>query len=579
MGESPAQAGPPVSPASAGGDNPLGLRIAAALVDLTVLFVVSVVVGVTIGDASVEGEEFSFLLSGAALNVFLVLVLLYYFALEAVIGRTVGKLLLGLQVVDRGGGRPSVWAVAIRTVLRVVDWLPWLYLVGFIATIATGTRRQRLGDLAAKTSVARALPIRHRGLAAALLGSCLFLAFAVSVASVGVPGDFTSTSASSTCIIDRCNATARGDQVMDLFDHDVGVTEIGAASATFTIDGDTVTLRVGESRQVGPSLVHLASVEDDVAKFSVDFSGLFVNRSDLENMSVDEATYESYTQVADDQGVITIEVPVEWNDLDGGDNPEYGPSIQVAPDLEQFRDTWDVPGIVVEVSSRFGRDDIDAMMKQGPSDQCNSEGREAYQNSQYTGEIERWTGCDGTDTTKVVAAFAPEDGSVLVRVFGQAVDDRDLDAIDRAIDTFEISKIDAAESEATVTDDVWLETITTLRAEIDVAIAKTGSELTPPVLTEMARAMRTCSEELASTGPPSNRLREVHALVKKACQKYDNGADCLSTAAELGNPEVGSAEDRRHTEALDCGFDDLNRGSELLVDAEIEAENLPPPPG
>ena len=37
-----------------------------------------------------------------------------------------------------------------------MDWLPFFYLVGFVAMLATGTRRKRLGDLAAKTSVRRA---------------------------------------------------------------------------------------------------------------------------------------------------------------------------------------------------------------------------------------------------------------------------------------------------------------------------------------------------------------------------------------------------------------------------------------
>jgi hypothetical protein len=38
-----------------------------------------------------------------------------------------------------------VRAVALRTLLRIVDWLPLLYLAGFITTLATGARRQRIG--------------------------------------------------------------------------------------------------------------------------------------------------------------------------------------------------------------------------------------------------------------------------------------------------------------------------------------------------------------------------------------------------------------------------------------------------
>ena len=80
-------------------------------------------------------------------------------------GQTLGKQLLGLRVVRADGSRLSVPAIAVRTLLRIVDWLPARCLVGFLAMLATGERRQRLGDLAARTRVARALPVGHRGLA------------------------------------------------------------------------------------------------------------------------------------------------------------------------------------------------------------------------------------------------------------------------------------------------------------------------------------------------------------------------------------------------------------------------------
>jgi hypothetical protein len=77
----------------------------------------------------------------------------------------VGKHLFGLGVTRAGGGgRPSPGPVAVRTLLRIVDWWPVLYLVGFITVMATGVRRQRVGDLAAGTSVTR-VPVRHRSLA------------------------------------------------------------------------------------------------------------------------------------------------------------------------------------------------------------------------------------------------------------------------------------------------------------------------------------------------------------------------------------------------------------------------------
>jgi len=180
----PPQASEPVPPAAAGGEDLLGVRIGAALIDLALLFGLLVVLSATIGEASV-GDGFSFYLNSYAdAALYLGLVLVYYFALEATIGQTVGKLLTGVRVVRADAARPSVGAVAIRTVVRVVDWLPLLYLVGFLTMLATGARRQRLGDLAAGTGIARAAPLRHRGAVGAVVASALALVLAGSVVYV-----------------------------------------------------------------------------------------------------------------------------------------------------------------------------------------------------------------------------------------------------------------------------------------------------------------------------------------------------------------------------------------------------------
>ena len=183
-GEDPSQVSEAGPNGSVGGEDLLGLRIGAALIDLALLLVLFVVLAVLVGEASVGGGAFSFSLDGAWAAVYVALVFVYYLVLEAAIGQTVGKLLVGLRVVRAGGGRPNVLHVAARTLVRVVDWLPAFYLVGFISMLATGARRQRLGDLAADTRIARAVPMRHRGLAAAGLASSLVLVLAGSVVYV-----------------------------------------------------------------------------------------------------------------------------------------------------------------------------------------------------------------------------------------------------------------------------------------------------------------------------------------------------------------------------------------------------------
>jgi uncharacterized RDD family membrane protein YckC len=79
--------------------------------------------------------------------------LTYYFVAEAVTGQTIGKRMAKLRVVMRDGRPAPANAIAARTVLRLIDVLPYAWLVGGLAMLLTGGRRQRLGDLAAGTIV------------------------------------------------------------------------------------------------------------------------------------------------------------------------------------------------------------------------------------------------------------------------------------------------------------------------------------------------------------------------------------------------------------------------------------------
>ena len=85
--------------------------------------------------------------------VFLAIVL-GYSLLQGATGRTPGKAVFGIKVVDEQGGTPGFGKSILRTVLWVVDLAPWCIpgLVGFITGLTTKGHR-RVGDMAAKTLV------------------------------------------------------------------------------------------------------------------------------------------------------------------------------------------------------------------------------------------------------------------------------------------------------------------------------------------------------------------------------------------------------------------------------------------
>lgn len=67
-------------------------------------------------------------------------------------GQTIGKRLLRLRVMDAHGLRLQFHQVLLRNLLRFIDMLPALYLVGGLASFFS-RRAQRLGDIAASTVV------------------------------------------------------------------------------------------------------------------------------------------------------------------------------------------------------------------------------------------------------------------------------------------------------------------------------------------------------------------------------------------------------------------------------------------
>ena len=166
----------PPSRVTPGQEDVLGLRVAAALIDLALLAGLFLIIASAAGLVTAVGGSFSIWLSSAWRAAFAAVAGLYYFVLEAVSGQPVGRRLLGVQVCGPGRTRPSAGAVAGRRLLRVADFLPVMYLAGFATIVAPGVRRRRIVDPAARGAVARAAPARHRALAVVPLAVVLLAA-------------------------------------------------------------------------------------------------------------------------------------------------------------------------------------------------------------------------------------------------------------------------------------------------------------------------------------------------------------------------------------------------------------------
>ena len=131
----------------------LGARIGAGLLDVLLMAFVGVGLAAAAGDLDTD-DGFTAQVTGWAFAAWACAIVLYPTVAEALTGQTLGKAVFRLRVVDDIGRRPSWWRSFRRNVFRIIDVLPFLYVVGLVLA-ATSERHQRLGDMAADTLVVR----------------------------------------------------------------------------------------------------------------------------------------------------------------------------------------------------------------------------------------------------------------------------------------------------------------------------------------------------------------------------------------------------------------------------------------
>lgn len=138
----------------------LGSRAAANIIDWFILLFINV--GISFGliriskqypkPVPIPATVSSYV--AATMIVLLFLLLWGYFVFFEYFssGRTPGKMLIGIRVIQDNGQSITFLASAVRNLFRIIDFLPALFLLG-ILMIFFHSRHKRIGDLAAGTLV------------------------------------------------------------------------------------------------------------------------------------------------------------------------------------------------------------------------------------------------------------------------------------------------------------------------------------------------------------------------------------------------------------------------------------------
>lgn len=140
----------------------VGIRGVAMAIDSVVwfalFFVSTFLVAAVIGDIQTSEATMNADLEGTPALVSLVLwfglSLGYHALLEWRFGRTIGKALVKIRATNADGSSLSLRSSLLRNVLRLVDFLPFFYLIGIVSLVLSD-RSRRLGDRLADTVVVR----------------------------------------------------------------------------------------------------------------------------------------------------------------------------------------------------------------------------------------------------------------------------------------------------------------------------------------------------------------------------------------------------------------------------------------
>lgn len=143
----------------------IGSRGLAALIDSIILLIIILVL--LAGALGLSLLSVGAAVAGPTLIVVVVVAsvvpVLYYVVCEVTTGgRSLGKALFGLRVVDLQGVPVGLGDSLVRNLVRIVDFLPFLYGIG-VVTMFAGRQPRRLGDLAAGTVVVHDRGLRRLG--------------------------------------------------------------------------------------------------------------------------------------------------------------------------------------------------------------------------------------------------------------------------------------------------------------------------------------------------------------------------------------------------------------------------------
>jgi len=264
----------------------------------------------------------------------------------------------------------------------------------------------------------------------------------------------------------------------------LGIGQCDAARQQLEADGldtepmfSTIVARMNEASDLGALIDEGTDTPEDHQAFADNGAGLYdelrpmlralrgldpsggvVFATDLGDQATDATDVApdiDYQTITDNTGVLTVDVPSEWDDTDTepltvdkatelgyafalGDLTE-APWIKASTSIADLDSGYETPGLIF--TALPPQDSLDETLAAfaPPTGACTADPIEDYSDGVYTGRFQSFTDCGGTGSMVVTVAAVPEDNSFTAVVAMQIVSDTDLDVLDQVIASFSVT--------------------------------------------------------------------------------------------------------------------------------------------
>lgn len=158
------------------------------------------------------------------------------------------------------------------------------------------------------------------------------------------------------------------------------------------------------------------------------------------------ASYSGYTRITDYEEKISVQVPVEWTDIETGTwkykNKDTGVFLAASPNLGEYYASGSQPGVLIGVSRSLGQtyDQLSllGLEKRDMPRRCSYKGRFDYQNQFYSGQYDHFANCATNNPGLLIFTASSPDRKSLILIRIALTSDADLEAVDTIINTFQV---------------------------------------------------------------------------------------------------------------------------------------------